>query len=57
MTRQGTIKDDCIITKMSNSEFHVVLNADCKFADLAYIEFVRAAEFSGKDINIDVMDD
>ena len=57
MTEKGTIKDDCIITKMSDTEFHVVLNAGCKFTDLAHIESVKTSEFNGKDITIEVMDD
>lgn len=57
MTDKGTIKDDCIITKMSDAEFHVVLNAGCKFTDLAHIEAVKSSEFKGKDISIEVMDD
>ena len=57
MTEKGTIKDDCIVTKMSDSEFHVVLNAGCKLTDLAHIEAVRSSEFKGKDISYEVLDD
>lgn len=42
MTREGTIRDDFIITKMSDTEFHLVLNAGCKVTDLDFIEFVRS---------------
>jgi aminomethyltransferase len=57
MLDKGTIKDDCIITKMSDVEFHVVLNAGCKFTDLAHIEAVKSSEFKGRDISYEVMDD
>ena len=30
LSEKGTIMDDCIITKVSDSEFYVVLNAGCK---------------------------
>lgn len=42
---------------MSNTEFHVVFNAACKFSDLEHIEKVNNAEFKGKDITVEVMDD
>ena len=57
MTDKGTIKDDCIVTKMTDNEFHVVINAGCKFTYLEHIEAVRASEFKGKDISIQVLDD
>ena len=34
MTPEGGVKDDCIITKVSEEEFHVVLNAGCKHSDI-----------------------
>ena len=46
MLETGGIKDDCIITKVSDNEFFVVLNAGCKMTDLAHI-----AQYKG---NMDV---
>jgi len=57
MTDKGTIKDDCIITKVTEDEFYVVINAGCKFTDLAHIDKLMKAEFAGKDISIQVNDD
>lgn len=37
MTNKGTIKDDCIITKVTDEDFYVVINAGCKVTDLAHI--------------------
>lgn len=37
MLENGGIKDDCIITKLSDNEFYVVLNAGCKTTDLEHI--------------------
>ena len=33
----GGIKDDCIVTKLAEDDFYVVLNAGCKHSDLKYI--------------------
>ena len=49
MTEKGTIKDDCIITKVDEEHFYVVLNAGCKDTDLAHIRSVADAEFKGLD--------
>lgn len=57
MTDKGTIKDDCIITKVNEEEFYVVINAGCKVTDLAHIDKLMKAEFVGKDISIEVKDD
>lgn len=51
MTESGTIKDDCIITKVSETEFYVVINAGCKITDLAHIDDIMKSEFSGKDVS------
>lgn len=56
MTRAGTIKDDCIITKITDTEFNVVLNAGCKDTDIAHMNTIMGEEFSGKDIHIDCLD-
>jgi aminomethyltransferase len=37
MNEKGGIKDDCIITKVEEDSFFVVINAGCKDADLAHI--------------------
>lgn len=42
MTPEGGIADDCIITKVHEEEFAVVLNAGCKDADLEQIKSVAA---------------
>jgi aminomethyltransferase len=34
MNEQGGINDDCIITKVEDDHFFVVLNAGCKDTDL-----------------------
>jgi aminomethyltransferase len=34
MNDQGGVKDDCIITKVTEEHFYVVLNAGCKDKDL-----------------------
>ena len=36
MLESGGIKDDCIVTKISDDEYYVVLNAGCKETDLAH---------------------
>lgn len=36
MLESGGIKDDCIVTKISDNDFYVVLNAGCKETDLAH---------------------
>jgi glycine cleavage system aminomethyltransferase T len=52
MTEKGTIKDDCIITKVTEDEFYVVINAGCKVTDLQHFNKIKDAEFKGKDVNI-----
>lgn len=36
MLENGGIKDDCIITKIAEDDYYVVLNAGCKETDLAH---------------------
>ena len=36
MNEMGGIKDDCIITKVNENHFYVVLNAGCKYKDMAH---------------------
>ena len=38
MLENGGIKDDCIITKLKDDDFYVVLNAGCKFSDMDHIK-------------------
>lgn len=57
MTRKGTIKDDCIVTKVTEEDFYVVINAGCKVTDLAHIGQLINDEFKGKDIQITTYDD
>lgn len=37
MNEQGGITDDCIITKVNDEHFYVVLNAGCKDGDMAHM--------------------
>jgi len=53
MNEMGGIKDDCIITKVSEDSFFVVLNAGCKEKDLDHIHEIRNSfEWKEKDITI-----
>ena len=38
MMEHGGIKDDCIITKLKEDHYYVVLNAACKITDLMHID-------------------
>ena len=37
MNENGGINDDCIITKVTDDHFYVVLNAGCKDKDMAHM--------------------
>jgi aminomethyltransferase len=37
MNEMGGIKDDCIITKINEEHFYVVLNAGCKWKDMNHM--------------------
>ena len=53
MNEKGGINDDCIITKVSDDHFFVVINAGCKVDDLAYMNAHKeSSEWRGKDIGI-----
>ena len=54
MLENGGIKDDCIITKLKEDDFYVVLNAGCKFTDLEHIYNHKHAEW---DISIEYSED
>lgn len=53
MLESGGIKDDCIITKLADDDYFVVLNAGCKFTDLDHMKTYKEKEFANKDVNID----
>ena len=53
MLENGGIKDDCIITKMDEDDFYVVLNAGCKETDLEHIEKHR----TGMDVSIETSEE
>lgn len=53
MNEKGGIKDDCIITKVSDKSFFVVLNAGCKYKDLNHLNEYRVnGDWKEKDIKI-----
>ena len=43
MNEKGGITDDCIITKVKDDHFYVVLNAGCKYKDMKHM-----ANYMGK---------
>ena len=50
---QGGVKDDCIITKVNNNEYFVVINAGCKEKDLEHFNFhLTSKEWNKKDVAI-----
>lgn len=49
MLESGGIKDDCIITKVADDDFYVVLNAGCKETDLAHW-----AEYKSADMDVGI---
>ena len=57
MNEKGGIKDDCIITKVTEDEFYVVINAGCKITDLAHIDNLMKSEFAKKDVSYQVFDE
>ena len=50
MNEQGGIKDDCIITKITEDDYYVVFNGACKKTDLEHLHQVRQDEFASKDV-------
>jgi aminomethyltransferase len=53
MNEKGGINDDCIITKVEDDSFFVVINAGCKDKDLEYMRTIKASEdWKNKDISI-----
>lgn len=58
MNDKGGINDDCIITKVTDDHFFMVINAGCKDNDLAYMNTHKnGSEWKGKDISIDYNED
>ena len=41
MNENGGVKDDCIITKVGDGDYFVVLNAGCKDKDLEHMNEYR----------------
>ena len=54
MLETGGIKDDCIITKLKEDDFYVVLNAGCKDSDLEHLRNYHDVYFSKDDVSIEV---
>jgi len=53
MNEKGGINDDCIITKVEDDSFFVVINAGCKDKDLEYMRAIRGSgDWKNKDISI-----
>jgi len=50
MNENGGINDDCIITKIAEDHYYVVLNAGCKDTDMAHMRN-HMAEF--KDVHME----
>jgi aminomethyltransferase len=55
---KGGIIDDTVITKVSDTEVYLVVNAGCRDKDLAHIgKHLAAAQAGGKDVHLTVHDD
>jgi aminomethyltransferase len=53
MNEKGGINDDCIITKVEDDSFFVVINAGCKDKDLEYMRTIKSSgDWKNKDISI-----
>lgn len=53
MNEKGGINDDCIITKVADDHFFMVINAGCKDNDLKYMNAHRTSgEWRNKDVSI-----
>ena len=58
MNDKGGINDDCIITKVDDDHFFMVINAGCKDNDLKYMrEHLASGDWSKKDIAIEYNED
>ena len=38
MNENGGIKDDCIVTKLNEDHFYMVVNAGCKYKDMGHMK-------------------
>jgi aminomethyltransferase len=52
MNEQGGIKDDTIITKITDRNYYMVVNGACKNKDLEHMHNVLVDEFAHKDVDI-----
>lgn len=53
MNEKGGINDDCIITKVADDHFFMVINAGCKDNDLKYMNAHKtSSEWRNKDVSI-----
>ena len=52
MNDKGGIKDDTIITKVTEDKFFVVVNGACKDKDFQHMNDVKENSFKKKDVNI-----
>ena len=58
MNEKGGINDDCIITKVTDEHFFMVINAGCKDNDLAYMNAHKnGSEWKSKDVAINYNED
>lgn len=58
MNEKGGINDDCIITKVTDDHFFMVINAGCKDNDLKYMnQHLSSGEWNKKDIGIEYNED
>lgn len=53
MNEKGGINDDCIVTKIDENSYYVVLNAGCKDKDLQHLNYYKnLGDWKNKDIAI-----
>ena len=53
MNDNGGIKDDCIITRVDDNKFFMVINAGCKEKDLDHMnKFRSSSDWKNRDVNL-----
>jgi len=53
MNEKGGINDDCIITKVEDNSFFMVINAGCKDKDLEYMRYHKSlGDWKNRDVAI-----
>lgn len=53
MNEKGGINDDCIITKVEDNSFFMVINAGCKDKDLEYMRYHKSlGDWKNRDVSI-----